>query len=338
MADELEKSFQILKQTVPLMVKHQVPAVPTNYALWYTYASQKSPELNQQVDEALKISAQLSESKTTELYRQHLADTQELNTWQLRQSLEAMLQELNQTMQDTRKESDQFRQNMDGCLDDLAKVEKEGWTLEEVMGLVRTMVQETQGIRKSTLSFNAALANAEKEIAQLREQLAESQHDALYDALTGLRNRRYFDEELKAMLAKGDVALLLVDIDHFKNINDTYGHVMGDLVIKAVAKKLRSLCRDGADAFRYGGEEFAVLLPATPFASARHRAEGMRSAIEKINVVNRLTNESLGDVTASFGIACSANGDSPQTLIERADKQLYDAKRLGRNRVMPLAI
>lgn len=337
MADDIETSFDNLKQTIPLLLKHKISAVPTNYALWYTYVANESPELNASLDEALEYKQQLSLSKSKELYRHHIADKQEVGAWQLRQSLEAMMVELSQTMQDTRTDTNDFKKNMDGCLKDLAKVEKEGWTLEEVMGLVRNMVKETQVIRQSTLSFNATLANAEKEIAELRKQLEASQQEALYDALTGLCNRRYFDEELAANMGSETLSLILLDIDHFKKINDNYGHLMGDLVIKAIAKKLQANCREGSDAFRYGGEEFAILLPNTNFKSARHRAESVRTAIEKINVVNKRTNESLGDITASFGVAQLKPKETAEAFVNRADKQLYQAKKLGRNRVMPLS-
>lgn len=336
MAKDLESSFATLKQTIPLMLKHQVPAIPTNYALWYTYVSNESPELNASIDAAIENQQSISGVKAKEWYRNYLADTQEVDAWQLRQSLEAMLVELSQTMTDTRSDTDKFKSSMDGCLEDLTKVEKEGWTIEEVMGLVRNMVKETQQIRQSTLGFNASLANAEKEIASLRQQLQESEKEAYFDALTGLRNRRYFDAELDANLKAETFSLVLVDIDHFKKINDCYGHLMGDLVLKAVAKKLQASCREGADAFRYGGEEFAILLPNTNLKQARHRADVMRRAIEKINVVNKRTNETLGDITASFGVAQLQASQNAEQLVEQADKLLYEAKRLGRNRVMPV--
>lgn len=336
MADLIEASFDTLKQTIPLLIKHKVSAIPSHYALWYTYVANQSPELTAALDSAIENQQAISESKAKALYRQHVADKQELSSWQLRQSLEAMLVELAQTMQDTRSDTNTFKHNMDGCLDDLAKVEKEGWSMEEVMVLVRNMVKEAQQIRQSTLTFNASLANAEKEIAVLREQLQQSQQDALYDALTGLCNRRYFDEELAANLKHPKYSLILADIDHFKSINDDYGHLMGDLILKAVAKKLQAACRDGAQAFRYGGEEFAILLPNCDLKKARHQAEVMRRSLEKINVVDKRSNRTLDDITASFGVAQLQTKQSAEQLISTADKQLYQAKKLGRNRVMPL--
>jgi diguanylate cyclase len=337
MADNnLEKSFATLKQTIPLMLKHKISAIPTNYALWYTYVLNEQPELKAALDHVLDNNMQLSGIKTKELYRNYVAEKEEVSAWELRQSLEAMMVELSQSLKDTRSETTSFKNTMDNCVDDLAKVEKEGLSIEEVMSLVRNLVKDTQNIRRSTISFNAALTDAQNEIETLRGQLEQSQQQALYDALTGLCNRRYFDEELATQALTQNVCLILVDLDHFKKINDNYGHVMGDLVLKATAKKLQATCRDGAQAFRFGGEEFAVIVPTANFSKARSMAESMRTAIEKIGVKDKRSGEILGDIAASFGVAVLTKGMNPLALIEKADKQLYEAKRLGRNRVMPM--
>lgn len=337
MADNnLEKSFTTLKQTIPLMLKHKIPAIPNNYALWYTYVSNESPELKNAIDYVLDNKMQFSKIKTKELYRNYLAEAEEVSAWELRQSVEAMLIELSQSLRDTRTETTSFKETMDTCVDDLAKVEKEGLSVIEVMALVRNLVENTQNIRRSTINFNAALKDAQNEIEALRGQLEQSQQEALYDALTGLCNRRYFDEELATQSLKPNLCLILVDLDYFKNINDNYGHLMGDLILKATAKKLQATCRDGAQAFRFGGEEFAIIVPNVNIAKARSMAESMRKAIEKIRVKDKRTGEILGDIAASFGVAELIKGMNPLALVEQADKQLYEAKRLGRNRVMPM--
>lgn len=338
MADKsFEKSFDTLKKTIPLLLKHKISASPTNYSLWYTYVANESVELKTAMDNVLDNKMQLSEIKTKELYRKYLAEKEEVSAWELRQSIEAMLIELGQSLQDTRSETTNFKKTMDSCVDDLAKVEKEGLSVEEVMALVRNLVKDTQNIRRSTISFNAALTDAQNEIETLRSQLEKSQQDALYDALTGLCNRRYFDEELAAQSLKPNLCLMIVDLDHFKKINDNYGHLMGDLVLKATAKKLQATCRDGAQAFRFGGEEFAIIVPNSNFAKTRSMAESMRRAIEKIGVKDKRSGEILGDIAASIGVAELTKGMNPLALIEKADKQLYEAKRLGRNRVMPMS-
>lgn len=335
-AKDIEQSFVTLKQTVPLLVKHKISAVPTNYALWYTYVSNESPSLNEKLDEAVGDDLPLSDMKAKDLYRSYVSDTAEVTAWGLRQSLEGMMIELSQSLKDTKSDTQEYKKVMDSCIDDLSKVEKEGWSVEEVLGLVRNMVKESQIIRQSTISFNGALANAEIEITRLKSQLEVSQQEAMYDALTGLCNRRYFDSEVASKTNLETVSLCLIDIDHFKKINDNYGHQMGDLVLKAVSKKLQSCCRDNAQVFRYGGEEFAVILPNFDVKRARHMADVMRRTVEKVMVKDRRSGESLGDITVSAGVAQLQPKENQESLIERTDKLLYEAKRLGRNRVMPI--
>jgi len=335
-SDDLEKSFKILKETVPLLLKHKISAEPTNYAIWYTYASNESPQLNAAMDGSLKRFNSISQAKAQDMYRSHVADKQEVSAWQLRQSIDAMITEFSQTVKDTHHETTDFRNAMDRSLDGLQKVEKEGFSVEETMAMVRNIVKEGQKIRNTTLTFTAAMANAEKEIQDLKSKLEVSKQEALIDALTGLNNRRYFDSEFSTAVQGGQVSLVLVDVDHFKKFNDTHGHQMGDVALKAVARKLKEACRDGAQAFRFGGEEFAVIIPMSNLSRACHMANTMRRAIEKIQVKLKSTGAIIGDITASFGVSSYEQGMSAGKMIEQADKHLYEAKRLGRNRVIPI--
>tara|TARA_R110000744_G_scaffold10757_2_gene33234 strand:+ start:4607 stop:5629 length:1023 start_codon:yes stop_codon:yes gene_type:complete len=335
--NDLENSFKHLKQTIPLLLKHKIPPIPLNYALWYTYVSNESATLNETLDQAVQLNLPLSAAKKRELYRKHVANDQDVDVWELRQSIERMIVELSQSVKDTRSETRAFKSTMDTCMDDLAKVEREGLSMEEVMELVRSLVTQTKQIRGTTLSFNTALMDAEREISRLKNQLEKSQQAALYDALTGLCNRRYFDEELAIQAMRPNMCLILADLDNFKVINDTHGHVMGDLVLKASAKKLQAACRNGAQAFRFGGEEFAIIVPNCKFDMARQIAETMRRSIEKIGVRDKRSSQVLEGISASFGVVEIQKDMNPLALIEAADKQLYEAKSLGRNRVMPMS-
>lgn len=158
------------------------------------------------------------------------------------------------------------------------------------------------------------------------------------DALTGLYNRGYVIEKLESEINRSlrhgsPMALLMLDIDHFKRINDTYGHAAGDQVLQAVGKLLRDSCRVYDVPGRYGGEEFCILLPETRVGNTSTVAERIRGRLEA-------TELQCGDgrtvVTASIGIAgldANETAVSPTALIERADRALYAAKNLGRNRV-----
>jgi diguanylate cyclase (GGDEF)-like protein len=177
----------------------------------------------------------------------------------------------------------------------------------------------------------------------LRDRLRHAEADAASrrDALTGLANRHHLDVELEKLWAKSDeevspVSVILTDIDHFKPLNDRYGHAAGDLCLKRVAALLTAELRSGEDhAVRFGGEEFLLLLPKTDLPNAMRIAERARRAIEAAAIPN--DGGGLGGVvTASFGVASSSIADlSAVELIAAADSALYAAKRKGRNQVWP---
>jgi diguanylate cyclase len=130
------------------------------------------------------------------------------------------------------------------------------------------------------------------------------------------------------------VALLLADIDHFKNFNDTYGHLTGDQVLRLVAMALKQNVKGQDIAARYGGEEFAIILPNTTLRSALTVADHVRRAVMTKELMKRSTGEHLGRITVSVGVATLHKDESAPSLIERADNALYAAKHYGRNRVM----
>ena len=193
-------------------------------------------------------------------------------------------------------------------------------------------------MRNATQFFGNSLASAKNEIGHLKVQLAESQNAAIYDSLTGLLNRHAFDTELSAYLeadTKG-LCLILCDIDHFKNFNDTWGHLLGDQVLKAVGRKINESMRDKNTAYRFGGEEFVMLLPNTNIRIARHFAETIRKKFEKLSLKDKRSGQVINNITASFGVVESKPNETLTDLIARADDYLYKAKSLGRNRVLPI--
>jgi len=174
---------------------------------------------------------------------------------------------------------------------------------------------------------------------RLRENYTYSVNAAVTDALTGMYNRRYLEshfERISSRLAEAhkSVSALVIDIDHFKNVNDTHGHDIGDEVLRGIAKRIHSNLRGFDTAVRYGGEEFVVLLPDAPVASAAAAAERLCKSISSANVPVSITAAGL-PITASVGVASVVAGEVDlDELIRRADAALYEAKKSGRNRVM----
>lgn len=332
------KSAAYLKKAVPLMMRYQVATTPLNYSLWYSYVANDIPELNTQLDKLIADRDVCPPVQAESLYREFIADKSEANTWALRQSIEKMLTDFGQTLTDTSSDTDKFQQTFDKTFVDILRVEEAGFSVEEVLILLKKLENDSKNIRRSTDFFSKSLLIAKSEIVSLKEQLEKSQKEALYDSLTGLLNRHAFDRELSAFLSKENkgLCLIMVDIDHFKKFNDQWGHLLGDQVLKAVGRKLNESMRDGTIAYRFGGEEFVVLFPKSNLRIARHFAESLRKSIEKLTLKDKRTAAAINNISASFGVAEFSKNDSLTSFIARADENLYQAKRLGRNRVIPM--
>jgi diguanylate cyclase (GGDEF)-like protein/PAS domain S-box-containing protein len=190
--------------------------------------------------------------------------------------------------------------------------------------------ERQQVLRGVVDTLALALANL-----RLRETLRQQ---SIRDPNTGLYNRRYLEEtssrELRRLQRSGQpMAVIMLDVDHFKQFNDTFGHEAGDLVLKQVAAALLEHARDSDVVSRYGGEEFALMLPGTSLADAAERAEALRKAIKQLHLAHR--GRTLGTITASFGVSAFPElGASWVEIVNAADRSLYQAKADGRDRVV----
>jgi diguanylate cyclase (GGDEF)-like protein len=163
-------------------------------------------------------------------------------------------------------------------------------------------------------------------------------NEASFDQLTDCYNRREFNRLIEHSIANAqrygrELSIIMIDVDHFKNINDTHGHTVGDKVLREISKKLHSELRKSDYIARYGGEEFVVVLPDTKLMSAVGLAERLRSALE--NHFIEISKDKALRVTASFGVAALKKNSDVKTLIREADEMLYESKFSGRNMVMP---
>jgi len=200
---------------------------------------------------------------------------------------------------------------------------------------VQSLILDTSRVRTSTETFYDHLRKNAQEVEQLRAELAVAQGLASRDPLTGLLNRRGFDQQLQRASAVpyAETSLLIIDIDQFKAINDAHGHMLGDKVIIAVARALHTCAGTRGPTARIGGEEFSAVLLNTAGEVAMVIAEQVRAAVERGRIRRSEGSESIGGVTVSIGIACSREGEPFDSLMLRADRALYQSKARGRNRV-----
>ena len=205
--------------------------------------------------------------------------------------------------------------------------------------MITNALNATRDMERQNKSLEEKFNASSVEINRLREDLETMRLEAMTDGLTGIANRKLFDAELRrcAIQAMEDgepLCLLILDIDHFKKFNDTYGHQVGDQVLKLLAQTLTSSIKGQDLAARFGGEEFCVILPGTGLDNAIKVAEVIRNKVGKKQVLNRKTGESMGQVTVSVGVGEFRYGEPLSQLILRSDEAMYAAKRTGRNRVV----
>jgi diguanylate cyclase len=207
---------------------------------------------------------------------------------------------------------------------------------EKIQAVVKALITENKKMQGETAELRNKLEKSQEEIQALRASLSEAQEIGLRDSLTSIGNRRCFDEILlkevaESRQAKVPLSLIMCDIDHFKRLNDGFGHVVGDEILKLFARLLCDNVKGRDTVTRYGGEEFAVILPHTPLEGAANLAERIRTQFESKNLTVNKSGERIGKMTASFGVATLSESDTPDLLVQRADGKLYDAKRSGRN-------
>ena len=209
---------------------------------------------------------------------------------------------------------------------------------EQVRVIVSLLVAENERMRRDSSDLKIKLEDSRRQIETLRTSLHQAEEIVLKDPLTGVGNRRCFDVTIDKAIADANetgapLSLVICDIDHFKRINDEFGHQVGDEIIKMFSRIIENSIREGDTVIRYGGEEFAIILPKAGQKDASAVAERIRRQVEGKKLTVRETNQNIGKMTASFGVAEHRRGDAVEMLIQRADAKLYDAKAAGRNRV-----
>ncbi len=326
--DSSEQAAQFLRLAVPLMVRHKIPPTPYNYALWYSYVSERSPSLNQALDNTLEMYGTCPESFTQELFRDHVIPAEVALGEEARDAVNDVVDELRQQIGTAHTGA----QNYGELLSKARSEMQSNCGLDEMQELMVRLSEGTQKVSDTHGAFMAQIESAQKKIAQLKADLKKARGEAERDPLTGLYNRRVFEQCLAAPGGSKPRCLVMVDIDHFKRFNDSYGHAVGDLVLRQVAALLQQQVESSELAVRYGGEEFALLLNG-PVDSFARRAEKIRLKIHGLVLRSRRDNKPLQRITASFGLALEQGGEERLNWLERADGLLYQAKDAGRNRL-----
>jgi diguanylate cyclase len=326
-----DQTAELLRMIVPQMARHAAGFHPMSYAVWYEYHAGLNPKLKAALDAYLAERNSLTDADIIALYETHIAPRDAQASAHVSAQIARLVEEVDGAATVAGKDVRLYGDELDGYRRKL-QTEIGQEQLDEV---VQSLILDTSRVRTSTETFYDHLRKNAQEVEQLRAELAVAQGLASRDPLTGLLNRRGFDQQLQRASAVpcGESCMLIVDIDQFKAINDAHGHMLGDKVIIAVARALHTCAGTRGPTARIGGEEFSAVLLNTAGEVALAIAEQVRAAVERGRIRRSEGSESIGGVTVSIGIACSREGEPFESLMLRADRALYQSKAGGRNRV-----
>ncbi len=333
--DEHERTFAFADIALGQMRALGQPASPRNFEIWYHYATGYNQPLNQAINETLAKQGSLGEADLERIYDNYISESR------VGERLDSVgsrvLDEIKQvmaTIDAAAGSATTYSKRLNVASEELAQA-NDG---EALRAVIEHLFQGAKEMEDNNKTLEARLAASRQEIEQLQQNLETVRTESLTDPLTTLANRKFFDQALgkcitEAIEKNEPLSLLMADIDHFKSFNDKFGHLTGDQVLRLVARSIKQNVKGRDIAARYGGEEFVIALPSTTLQSAITVADHIRRAVMSKELMKRSSGERLGRVTISIGAAMLHPSDTPQLLIERADKCLYAAKRHGRNRV-----
>jgi len=381
----IERSAELLRLALPWMSRQQAGLHPVSYAVWFDYVAQTNPPLRAAIDEHLAREGALDEFATDALFKRHVADVDPETAQRVVENMQRVLGGIGESAGAAGAHAARYaatlaqlaaalaRGDTARGIDDPAGVARNGPTPRQLADVVAEVIADTGTMRSQIGGLQQRLADSRRDIERLRDEVRRARDDALRDALTGLSNRRAFDQALAACLvaplaaatpvasardaraaidaAKAPAAgrptvaaplpaadgrgpwLLIADIDGFGRVNEAHGREFGDQVIKAVGEALRTLVPAGATLARVDGEAFGLLAPALDAAAALLLADRLRAHIGSARI-RRPDRDEAERVTLSVGLARARDGEAPAALLQRAGAALRQAKDAGRDRVV----
>jgi diguanylate cyclase (GGDEF) domain len=333
--EEYERTIVYGEAAIGQLKRNEIAAYPRHYELWYTYCAGFNHALNKAINDILRTRGRITIDEVHRVYAQFLSPSRiadridDVGT-RISSEIAGVVDAMNTSIATT---SD-YCSSLHGASEALEGATDRG-VIIHIVGEVIAATRKTEAVNRE---LETQLAESRRQIAELHESLDAIRFESLTDELTTLANRKHFDQSIERAVAQASeahepFALLVTDIDHFKKFNDTFGHQTGDQVLRLVGLSVKQNVKGQDIACRYGGEEFAIILPRTDLAGANVVAEQIRAAVMSKELMKRSTGENLGNVTISIGVAVHRARDTVQSLIERADAALYLAKHTGRNRV-----
>ena len=323
------------QKALKLLQEHKILPTPQNYQLWYTYSGDYDFSLSRFVDKLIINNTPIDDQVSEKLYEKFFSIEDEKKAVnETSDSFKNEIRKIMEILKDVNQDNTSHTESINNQIDKLEVFEG----TDELKEIIKLVVQDVNVINAQTQKLEKQLEETSETIAELNTNLENARIESRTDALTNIGNRKSFDEKITNFTNLSNpinesFCLIICDIDFFKKFNDAYGHQIGDQVLKVVAHVLKTTTEKYGTAYRYGGEEFVILIPSVKLNDAKILTECIRQAISKKSIKNKKTGEDFGKITMSFGIAEYRNGEISEALVQRADQALYLAKENGRNRV-----
>jgi diguanylate cyclase len=328
-----EQNSAYIRQMLPLMLKHKVPVDPMNYAIWYHYVAGTNSDLNKDIDNLIRDQKPFDSDATLNLYKTYICSASVESFEKINSNLLQLITQISHSVNDAGEKASAVGDNINVRLKELDTTKDESG----LRSILVEIILETTKLADASRDLKNQLHHTDKELEMLRNELTHAREAANTDALTGLSNRWAFDKALNELINNAptnNACLAILDIDHFKRVNDSFGHLVGDKVIKHVASLLQNQVSEHHQVARYGGEEMAIIMPETTLTEAFNLIEKIRKSLDSSRLKYKNDTVDIGKVTVSAGIAALQAKDDAYNLISRADQALYMAKKTGRNKVV----
>lgn len=319
------------KEIIERMRAHNIPPTPANYEIWTAYMAGARPEMSREIETRITAGAAFTDEFNDELFERFFANTR--LSVQILESTKTLARDLDEsvtTLRDGGMQAGSYATVLETAMGALAG---------ESHAVVAQLKSATQGMVEQSARMAEQLEASSRQVAALKAALEAIKVEALTDGLTGLANRRMFDEMLARRMRDAaedgsDLCVVLFDADHFGRLNDNWGQNLGDQVLRYLGAVLGAHAQGDVLAARWGADDFALIMPRTNVSLAEGLAARVSRAIKSKQLALKSTGDKISELTVSAGVVCFRDNESADALLARARTCLLAAKSAGRDKII----
>lgn len=333
--EDFDEALRLATEALEHAHRHRSPPLPRAYEVWYTYVSGEDRALRERIDRELVNTHVVDLDKIEQIYQEHFLEKRLSKGMKvIGDELDHGLKDAIAVLRDGLGSSQRFVGALREAQERISRLSRR----QDAKRAAIELLKLAESHAAQTDSLNGELTKVRAQVLELQSELQRLRDTAYLDHLTQIANRRHLDEVLEREVLEAranaePLSFALGDLDHFKRLNDSFGHAVGDAILKHFAGLIKRNVKGQDTPARFGGEEFAIIFPRTSLFNAGNVVDSIRRQLSETDFVLSRDRRPIGQVTASFGVTQLRPGDTIPELIKRADALLYRAKRLGRDRV-----